>query len=192
MSTLLKISATRTLATLAVAAAGALAVTAQAAGPADMDHGGGPGMMGRHAMMMGGPGGHGGHGGPGMGMMGGRGMERMLDQVNATAEQRAQIKTILQAARNDMQSQQAARKALHEQERAVWTQPTVDARAVETLRQQKLALHDAASKRMTQARLDISRVLTPEQRKLIGERMAQRQALMQRHQAERAALEGRK
>ncbi len=194
MTTLLKTSAQQhlrhALAVLTLAAT-AMATGAQAAGPMmDMGHdGGGPGM----GMMMGG-GGHGGHGmmgargGPG----GGRGMDRMLDSVNATEAQRSQIRAILQAARTDMQAQHAARKALHDQERAVWTQPTVDARAAEALRAQKLAMHDAASKRMLQARLDISRVLTPEQRKLMADRMAQRHAMMERHQAERAALEGKK
>lgn len=188
MTTLLKTSAQRpfrhALAVLALATT-AMATGAQAAGPMmDMGHdGGGPGM----GMMMGG----GGHGGHGM-MGGGRGIDRMLDSVNATEAQRSQIRAILQAARTDMQAQHASRKALRDQERAVWTQPTVDARAAEALRAQKLAMHDAASKRMLQARLDISRVLTPEQRKLLADRMAQRHAMMERHQAERAALEGKK
>lgn len=188
MTTLLKTSAQRpfrhALAVLALATT-AMATGAQAAGPMmDMGHdGGGPGM----GMMMGG----GGHGGHGM-MGGGRGIDRMLDSVNATEAQRSQIRAILQAARTDMQAQHASRKALRDQERAVWTQPTVDARAAEALRAQKLAMHDAASKRMLQARLDISRVLTPEQRKLLADRMAQRHAMMARHQAERAALEGKK
>ena len=40
--------------------------------------------------------------------------------------------------------------------------------------------------------LEISRVLTPEQRKTIADRMAQRGAMMERHRAERAAIEGRR
>ena len=51
-------------------------------------------------------------------------------------------------------------------------QPTVDADAVEALRQKQLAMHDAAGKRMTTAMLEISRVLTPEQRKQIAEYMS--------------------
>ena len=150
------------LAALAFAAAGLLAIPAQAA---DADHGGGPGMHG-----------------------GGHHMERMLDVVNATAEQRAQIKTIMQAARTDLQAQRASGKALHEQMRAAFAQPNVDARAVEALRVQQQAQHDAASKRMLQAKLEISRVLTPEQRKLVAERMAKQHGMMERHRAERATL----
>jgi Spy/CpxP family protein refolding chaperone len=191
MSTLKKTSERRSLrfvlATLALAAAGTFVVTAQAAGPMGMGpDGGGPGRM----SMRGGP--DGGHGGPGMGMMGGRGIERMLDTVSATEAQRTQIRAILQAARKDMQAQHAAGQALREKDRAAWTKPNVDANEVEALRKQKLAQHEAASVRMQQARLEISRVLSPEQRKLLADKMAQRQTMMQRHRAERATLEGGK
>jgi Spy/CpxP family protein refolding chaperone len=55
----------------------------------------------------------------------------------------------------------------------------VDAGAAEALRQQMLTQHDQASKRVLQAMLDVSKVLTPEQRAKIGERMKQRQTIMQ-------------
>ncbi len=161
-------------ATLVVAVSGSLAQVA-IAGPLD------------------GPGGH-----PGMAGMGGMGgmataapqhLGRMLDRVGATAEQRAQIKQIVQAAHTDLAAQRQAGRALHEQSRALFTQPTVDARAAEALRVQMEAQHDQASKRMLQAMLDVSRVLTPEQRKAIADRMGQRRTLMERHRAERDALE---
>ena len=161
------------LATLVVAVAGGLSQMAQAS-PHD---------------------GHGGHGfqssgGMGMGMMGGaRHIERLLDAVNATPEQRTQIQQILQAARTDMGAQRDAGRKLHEQSAALFAQPTVDARAAETLRQQMLAQHDQASKRGLQVMLDVSRVLTPEQRKAVAERMAQRRSMMERHRAERGSAE---
>jgi Spy/CpxP family protein refolding chaperone len=170
------------LATLVVAVAGSMAQTA-IAGP----HGGMGGHdtmadRGHHEGMM---------GGPGMVGMGGmhqpRHMDRLLDSVNATAEQRAQIKQITDAARADLNAQRDTGRKLHEQGQALFLQPNVDARAVEALRQQMLAQHDQASKRMTQAMLDVSKVLTPEQRKAMGERMAQRRSMMQRHRAERDA-----
>lgn len=141
----------------------------------------------------GGPGGPGmGRGGMGMGMDAGIGApmmsERMLDSVNATAEQRTQIKQIVQAARTDLAAQRDAGIQLREQGRTLFAQPTVDARAAEALRQQALAQHDQASKRMLQAMLDVSRVLTPEQRKTLAERMDQRRGMMERHRAERRAL----
>ena len=161
------------VATMAVAMAAALSQTAWA-GP----HGG-----------HGGAGGHDMHGG--MGMMGGgpRMAERMLDSVNATAEQRAQVKQILQAAQADMQAQREAGRKLREQGQALFAQPTVDARAAEALRLQMLAQHDQASKRKMQVMLEVSRVLTPEQRKTLADRMAKRRSMMERHHSERQALE---
>lgn len=176
---------------LVLAGAGAFSISAQAAGPgygpgpgAGMGPGQGPGMM---------------HGGPGMGMHGGPGMrmpggglymERMLDQVNATAEQRTQIRALMQAARDDVRKIHEGAAALREQSRQLWSQPNIDANAAEALRKQQLAVHDQVSQRMLRARLDASAVLSPEQRKLMAERMAQRQAMMQRHRAERQSLDG--
>ncbi len=131
------------------------------------------------------------HGGEGPGGLFGhpRMAERMLDSVNASPEQRTQIRTLVEAAQKDMASQRETGRALREQAASLFGQPTVDARAAEALRQQMLAQHDTASKRMTQLMLDVSRVLTPEQRKQITERMAQHRSMMERHQHERRQME---
>jgi periplasmic protein CpxP/Spy len=135
------------------------------------------------------PGGHG--GGPGMGMMfGGRGLERMLDGVNASAEQRTQIKAIAERTMADMKTQREGGKGTREQMIKLFAQPTVDANAVEALRAQMLQQHDQSSRRMTQAMIEVSRVLTPEQRKQLADRAAQRGAMMERHMNERRAMEG--
>lgn len=161
---------------VAVALAGSVSLTvlAQEGRPFGMHHG-------PHAGMHGGAG----FGGP----LQGRGLQRMLDGVNATPEQRAEIKRIAEAARSDLQGQRQQGRALREQALQIFTQPTVDANAAEQLRQQMLARHDQASRRMMQAMLDVSRVLTPEQRTQLGQRMAQRRALMQRQQQERQQLD---
>jgi len=117
----------------------------------------------------------GGMGGP----MAGRMLDRMLDGVDATDEQRAQIKQIGEAAAADLQSQRQAARDLRQRSLEIFTTPNVDAAAAESARQQLMALHDQASKRMLLAMVDISRVLTPEQRAKIGERMKERAA---RHQ----------
>jgi len=136
------------------------------------------------------PEGHGGPGGAGMGMMAGRHhIERMLDAVNASADQRAQIKQIMKAAADDLRAQRDSGRKLHQDMQTLFTQPTVDARAAEALRQQMLAQHDQASKRMLQAMLDASRVLTPEQRQTLADKMAQRRAMMERHRAERESAD---
>ncbi len=165
-------------AALLFAAAGVLTFPADAATPdtTAADHGGGAGM-------------HAGMGGHGMGMHGGpRQIEHMLDSVNATADQRAQIKAIMQAAMADLKGQRESGKALHEQMLLAFAQPTVDARVVESLRAQQQVMHEAASKRMLQAKLEVSRVLTPEQRKQLADSMAKRHSMMERHRAERTTM----
>ena len=134
---------------------------------------------------------HGGMGmGMGMGMMGGgHHVEHMLGGVNATPEQRTQIHQIMQSAMADMKTQREAGRALREQSRTLLAQPNIDARAVEANRVQLMALHEQGSKRMSQAMVDAAKVLTPEQRKQLGDRMAQRGAMMERHQAERRSLD---
>ena len=115
------------------------------------------------------------------------GIDKMLDSVNASAEQRTQIQQIAAAAATDMKAQHEAGRALRAQVQQLFTQPTLDARAAEALRQQMLAQQDQASKRMMQTVLDVSRVLTLEQRQQLAERASQRTAMMERHRAERGA-----
>jgi Spy/CpxP family protein refolding chaperone len=137
----------------------------------------------RAAFFAGGPHGH----GPMMGRM----IDHMLDSVNATEQQRAQVKEITKAAAADLKAQHEATRGLHEQMMQAFAQPTVDANAVEALRQKQLAAHDQISKRMTQAMLDVSRVLTPEQRKTLADKMTKRHEMMQRHMREMQELEGK-
>jgi Spy/CpxP family protein refolding chaperone len=155
-----------TVGALVVALAGGvgLAAFAQDGGP----HGHAP-----HEMFMGPP-------------LMGRGLDHMLDAVNATDAQRAQIKQIADAAAADLKAQHEAAKGLHEQAMTLFTQPVVDANAAEALRQQMLQQHDQASKRMLQAMLDVSRVLTPEQRQQLAQKMKQHHEMMQRHMQERS------
>jgi Spy/CpxP family protein refolding chaperone len=131
---------------------------------------------------------HGHHAGA---MMGGspRHIERMLDVVNATEAQRTEVRRIAEAAAADLKDRRAAGRSLRQQQMELFTQPTVDANAVEALRRQMLAEHDQTSQRMTQAMLDISRVLTPEQRTQMAEKMKERRELMKRHHHERRQLD---
>jgi Spy/CpxP family protein refolding chaperone len=159
-------------AALLVAVLGTLTLSAWAQ-PFGGGHRGGPGMHG---------------GGAGM-MFSGRGLDRMLDSVNATAEQRAQIKQIAERARADLKAQHEASRAGREQMMKLFTAPVVDANAVEAARQQNLQRHDQASRRITQAMVEASRVLTPEQRQQLADRAAKRRDMMQRHMQERRSLE---
>jgi protein CpxP len=154
---------------LVLAAAGSVALTAVARpGP-----GGGPG--------------HGMDGG--LGFLGGPHLGRLLDSVGATEAQRTQIRQITQAAAADLKTQRESGRSLREQGLQLFTQPTVDANAVEALRQQMLQQHDQASRRMSQAMIDVSKVLTPEQRAKLGAQLKSRQDMMQRHMRERRQLD---
>ena len=155
---------TRPLTMLALAASlglGALAAQAQPA-PGDMP-------PPPHAM-------HRGHDFDGFAMQG-----RLLKEAGVTDAQRAQLKQIFEAARNDLKGQRETGRQLHERMEALFTAPTVDANAVEQLRQQIAAQHEVASKRLTLAMIDASRVLTPEQRAKIAElKKQQREKMKQR------------
>ena len=179
-----RVGLSRVLATGLLAAAAALSFPAfsQPGGPPSPGMGwagGGPGMgghpmgvpgMGEHGMAMGNP------------AHLGRMLDHMLDGLNATEAQRAQIRQIALAAAVDLRAQHQAGRALREKGLQLLVAPTVDAAAAESLRQQMLVQHDQASKRLLQALLDVSKVLTPEQRAKLGERWKMRAERMQEHQ----------
>jgi len=129
------------------------------------------------------------HDGAGGAPFGGHMLGRALDAVNATPEQRTRIGEIMKAAAADVRQQREASRGLREQAMTLFAQPTVDARAVEAVRQQMVQQHDQSSRRWTQAMLDASAVLTPDQRKQLAERLKQRRDLGERHMRERRALE---
>lgn len=162
---------------------GAVLQTAQAAP-------GGHGAMGAHGDMAA-MGGRGMGMGTGMGMDGPGRMGHMLDRVGASAEQKAQIKTIMAAARNELRPVHTQMKTLRDQSAALFTQPNVDASAVEAVRLQMQTLHSQASKRMLQATVESSRVLTPDQRTRMADLMKNRRAMAERHRAEAEGLMGK-
>ena len=108
-----------------------------------------------------------------------RGIDPMLDSLNATDAQRTQIKQIVQAAATDLKAQHEGGRALRQKALQIFAAPNVDAAGAEALRQQMSAQHDQASKRVLALMLDVSKVLTPEQRVKIAERVKNRGAQMQ-------------
>ena len=109
----------------------------------------------------------------------GRMVDHMLDGLNATDAQRAQIKQIATAAAVDLKAQAETGRGLRQRAMQVFTAPNVDANAVEAVRQQMLQQHDQMSRRASLAMIEVARVLTPEQRVRIAERMRDRQAQME-------------
>ncbi len=133
-------------------------------------------------------------GGSGHGEMssgGSRHMGKMLDKVDATEAQRAQIKQIHEAAKVDMKPLREAGRSLRERSSQLLNSPNaVDRGAAESLRLEMMALHDQVSKRRLDAMLAVADVLTPEQRAKIGEMRAKRgdhmRKRMERHHGEAA------
>ncbi|QPF74394.1 Spy/CpxP family protein refolding chaperone [Roseateles sp. DAIF2] len=104
--------------------------------------------------------------------------EQMLDLVDASDAQRSQIRQIMKSAAEELKPQRQSLHELHKQGRSLLAAPSVDAAAVESVRQQSQALHEQVSKRMSQALVAAANVLTPEQRAKLAERMAKREARM--------------
>lgn len=121
-----------------------------------------------------------GRGGPGAGMLAGGGLplagpmlDRLLDDVKASDAQRDQLHRIAQAAQADLNPTADAARADHAKMVELFAQPSVDAAAVEALRQKMLARHDQVTRRVNVAMLDAAKVLTPEQRLQMADHMRQ-------------------
>jgi periplasmic protein CpxP/Spy len=99
------------------------------------------------------------------------GVKYALSDVDATAEQKAQVTKILQSAATDVHALAdqhfAARKQLHE----ILSAPTIDRERLETVRAGELRLADEASKRILQGVADAAEVLTPEQRTALAKHL---------------------
>ena len=122
--------------------------------------------------------------GPGPMMFGGppervaRTVDHLLDGLNATDQQRSQIKQIAIGAATDLRAMAERDRSAHDRGVQIFAAPTVDASAAESLRQELLAQHEQASRRVLQAMLDVAKVLTPEQRAKIADRLHQREAIL--------------
>lgn len=142
----------------------------------DMHMGMGPRMGWRGGDM----GDHGGErmGGRGFGMMFPGAIERrvnrVLGAVDASTEQRQKVRSILEAAGNDLYPIRQQRMENRKQIAAALAAATIDRAKIESLRQEQLKLHDSASKRFTDALTEAAEVLTPAQRAELAKRMEQR------------------
>ncbi len=99
--------------------------------------------------------------------------DRMLTEVDATAEQRGKIDAIVKAAVNDVMAMRKDPSQRREKILAIMKADTVDRSALEKLRAEQLDLADAASKRIVQAVADSAEILKPEQRRQLAGRWDQ-------------------
>lgn len=164
---------------LALSAAGGLGLVALAAS-ADELRPPPPGMAGRGGMMP--------PGLPGMPFAGPM-ADKLFDQIEATPQQREQLRQITEAAAADLRAQHESARGEREQMMKLFTQPVVDAKAAEALRRQMLARQDTASQRVTQALLDSAKVLTVDQRVKMADLMKEHARRMPPPPAPHAALD---
>ena len=118
----------------------------------------------------GGPGhGMGRMGGPFMNMRAEWGVNRMLDRLDATPEQKQKVTEIVKSALADLEPMRASAATIRQDAARLLKADTIDRAEIEKLRTQRIAQADAASKRFTQAFADAAEVLTPKQRaELVG------------------------
>jgi Spy/CpxP family protein refolding chaperone len=101
-------------------------------------------------------------------------VQHVLDEVDATPEQKAQIKDIVAAATKDLEALHAQHGGAHKQLHEIFTAPVIDREKLESVRAEHMAALDQASRRCATALADAADVLTPVQRKTLGEKMAKR------------------
>jgi Spy/CpxP family protein refolding chaperone len=90
--------------------------------------------------------------------------ERMLHRVDASDEQTARVKEILNGSVDELLLIGESHRAQREQLREILSAPEVDREALEALRAAGIELADAASQVLSRSLADTAEVLTPEQR----------------------------
>lgn len=102
----------------------------------------------------------------------GKGAGFLLNKVDATPEQEAQVDAVLDRVAPELFALKDDKEALHQDLRAALTAPEVNADEVESIRKEGLQLADDASKIVIGGIVEIARALTPEQRTELAEAAA--------------------
>jgi periplasmic protein CpxP/Spy len=102
----------------------------------------------------------------------GRRIEKILDRVGATPEQRTSVKAIWDGLRPQLRGLHQQTASVRKQMLAALAAPTIDTAAVERLRQQMMGFAEKKSALMTQGIVRTAQVLTPDQRKQAQEAFA--------------------
>ncbi len=91
-------------------------------------------------------------------------VDKALTGTTATAEQKAKVTAILQAAFTDLKGQHAQRAEARKALEAAMSAPTIDPAKIEQLRADQMKMMDDSSKRFTKALIDAGNVLNADQR----------------------------
>jgi Spy/CpxP family protein refolding chaperone len=100
-----------------------------------------------------------------------RRLERLFDRVDATPEQRQQLRSILDRHRPELRALEDERRRIQGRLAEAFTRTTVDPGEIERLRQDSLRLAERASLTFTRGLIDAAQVLTPEQRRQLVQEM---------------------
>ena len=93
----------------------------------------------------------------------------ILSRIEASDEQRQQVKAIVQATVQDLAPRREQHHQNHQTMLQALTQTTIDPAALENIRHAELQLAEEVSKRLVTSLADIAEVLTPEQRTRLAE-----------------------
>ncbi len=91
-------------------------------------------------------------------------IERALDEIEATEEQRAQILAIKERVVASMQARKGERQAMKQEMLSFWTEENPDPAKVHAKVDERLDARRAAAHEMADAMIEVHRILTPEQR----------------------------
>jgi periplasmic protein CpxP/Spy len=96
----------------------------------------------------------------------------ILSRIEASDEQRQQVKAIVQATVQDLAPMREQHHQNHQTMLRALTQPSIDRAALGDIRDAELQLAEDVSKRLVTSLADIAEVLTPEQRTRLAEFMS--------------------
>ncbi len=110
-------------------------------------------------------------------------MQRMLDRVHATPEQRERIRGFQKSGMESNRPLMEQMRGLMQQRMQLLAAPTIDLGALENLRSKQMTVADQMSKNMTQTQYEVALVLTPAQRQQMAHLMQERMQHQGKHGA---------